>query len=526
MIILYYSFFYFIIFYFIDIINHFFFNKQYFFHFFFCCENYFSIIFYLNIFFLLILVGSTFFTRIYLNIINFYKLILLFFFFTLILSIYLIMSFYNINFNYQIEQDFYNYNETNFFDLFSIVFLFLTNFLMCLSLLASWGYIKFGKLEFIICLLILHFFLTLLFYTSNLFVFFLSFETTLIPLYYMILKWGNRERRIHAAYQLYLYTSTGTIFLFLAISYIYVFYHSCEFSIINSMSTFSYLENICLWFSFMLGFAVKMPIFPFHLWLTEAHVEAPTAGSILLAGILLKLSFYGIIKIVFVFFDEINLYFQDLIILISIISIIYTCLATFIQTDIKKIIAYSSIGHMSFINIGIFIDNFYGFLGSFFGMLAHSFVSPALFLCVGILIERFHNKTIIYYYKLALIMPCFCIFFCLFALSNVNFPGSLGFYGEVLILYSIVNYNILYGFFSVLLSLFSVIYMFFLFVRLLVENYNFSFSKIIINFSDLNFREIYLLSCLLFIIVFYGINNQFDISFILYSIFNKRWNLE
>jgi len=333
----------------------------------------------------------------------------------------------------------------------------------------------------------------------------------------MILIWGTRERRIHAAYQFYIYTAVGTMFMLISIVYIYIYYHSWDFYVVKLLCTFSSFESIFLWIGFLLGFFVKMPLFPFHLWLTEAHVEAPTAGSILLAGILLKLSGYGIIKIIYNLFDLINLYFQDFIIVLSLFSIVYTSIATFFQTDIKKIIAYSSIGHMSFINIGLFVDNYYGLIGGFYGMIAHSFVSPALFACVGIIYERFHNKTISYYYKLSLIMPIFILFFCIFMLANVNFPGTIGFYGELLILYSLIKYNFFFALLGSSISFLSVAYMFFLFIRFLYENVFLKNYSIYFDFSDINLREFYYLSILLFFIIYFGLSN--NISFYLNLIY-------
>jgi len=245
--------------------------------------------------------------------------------------------------------------------------------------------------------------------------------------------WGSRERKIRAAYQFFLYTLIGSVLMLLALLLIYFQVGTTDLQVLF-VSEFSERRQLLLWLAFFASFAVKVPMVPMHIWLPEAHVEAPTAGSVILAGILLKLGTYGFLRFSIPLFPEASLYFTPLIYTMSIIGIIYASLTTLRQIDLKKIIAYSSVAHMGFVTIGLFSLNVQGIEGALLLMLSHGFVASALFLCVGTLYDRTHTRLIQYYGGLVHVMPLFSFFFFVFTMGNLSLPGTSSFIGEFLIL--------------------------------------------------------------------------------------------
>lgn len=271
------------------------------------------------------------------------------------------------------------------------------------------------------------------FASLDLILFYILFEAVLIPMFILIGFYGSRERRIRSAYMLFLYTLASSLLMFLAILFIFFTYGTTDYLILKTVEFDPFFEKLC-WIGFFLSFAVKMPLVPFHIWLPEAHCEAPTSGSVILAGILLKLGGFGFIRYSLGLFPDASAYFSPFIFIISILGIVYASLTTIQQIDLKKIIAYSSVGHMGVVTIGIFSSVSQSLLGSILLMISHGIVSGALFLCIGILYERHHTRIIKYYAGLLTTTPIFSCFFTLFTMANIGLPGTNSFIGEFLII--------------------------------------------------------------------------------------------
>ena len=355
---------------------------------------------------------------------------------------------------------------------------------------------------------IIEFLLINVFITLDLLFFYIFFESVLIPMFILIGIWGSRVEKIYAAFQFFLYTLFGSVLMLLAILTIYYHVGSINYNIIL-YNTFSESRQLFLWLAFFLSFAIKTPMIPFHIWLPKAHVEAPTTGSVLLAGILLKMGTYGFLRFNISLFPYASKYFTPLVFLLSIIAILYTSLTTIRQIDLKRIIAYSSIGHMNFVLIGLFSNNIQGIEGSIILMLSHGLVSSALFLMIGLLYERYSTRILLYYKGLINIMPIFGIFFFIFILANISFPGTSSFVGEFLIFLGIFKYNIFVGFLSGFSMILGAIYSIWLFNRIMFYN----LSEKIKYYCDLTRREIFYLIPLCLVIFIMGL---FPISFLNY----------
>ena len=314
----------------------------------------------------------------------------------------------------------------------SLFFVLLTTSLIPLCILGSWESIKHQQKEFLIFLLVLETFILGAFCVLDLLLFYVFFEGTLIPMFLIIGIWGG-ERRIYAAFKFFFYTLTGSIFMFIAILFLY--FKTGTTSIPDlALYPFESGLQVWLWLAFFASFAIKLPMFPFHTWLPEAHVEAPTVGSMILAGILLKMGGYGFLRISLPFFPEASYRFAPYVCGLSIIGIVYASLVALVQRDIKKLIAYSSIAHMGFVTLGIFTFQQEGLNGSILQMLSHGVLSSGLFLCVGILYERVHSRDIEAYGGIVSFMPLFSVFFMSLVLGAIGLPGTAGFVGEFLVI--------------------------------------------------------------------------------------------
>ena len=328
---------------------------------------------------------------------------------------------------------FLNMNVYIGIDGISLFFIILTTFLVPVCLLVGWTNITKHVKEYCIAFLILETCMLAVFCMLYLLLFYVFFESVLLPMFLIIGVWGSRERKIRAAYQFFLYTLIGSVLMLLALLLIYFQVGTTDLQVLF-VSEFSERRQLLLWLAFFASFAVKVPMVPMHIWLPEAHVEAPTAGSVILAGILLKLGTYGFLRFSIPLFPEASLYFTPLIYTMSIIGIIYASLTTLRQIDLKKIIAYSSVAHMGFVTIGLFSLNVQGIEGALLLMLSHGFVASALFLCIGTLYDRTHTRLIQYYGGLVHVMPLFSFFFFVFTMGNLSLPGTSSFIGEFLIL--------------------------------------------------------------------------------------------
>jgi proton-translocating NADH-quinone oxidoreductase chain M len=315
----------------------------------------------------------------------------------------------------------------------SLFFILLTTFLIPICILSGWKNITFNIKSFLILFLFLEIFLLLIFSVLDLVLFYIFFESVLIPMFLIIGIWGARERKIKASYFFFIYTLLGSLIMLLGI--LLIFFETGTTNFLTLLSyKFSQDRQLLLWLMFFISFAVKLPIVPFHIWLPEAHVEAPTVGSVILAGVLLKLGVYGLVRFSFILFPYGTLYFTPFIYMISLISILYSSLTTIRQIDLKRIIAYSSVAHMNFGLLGLFSNTLQGLIGGLFLSLSHGFVASALFLCIGVLYDRYHTRLISYYGGLTFIMPVFSLIFFFFSLSNLGLPGTSSFVGELLIL--------------------------------------------------------------------------------------------
>lgn len=376
----------------------------------------------------------------------------------------------------------------NFFmgiDGISLFFLLLTTLLIPICLLNSWNSINSNLKEFLIAFLLLNFLLIGVFCSLDVLFFYIFFETVLIPMFLIIGIWGSRERKILAAYYFFLYTLIGSVVMLLAIIYMFSQVGSTDYEIMLTFA-FSNLEQKFLWFAFFLSFASKVPMIPVHLWLAEAHVEAPTSGSVILAGVLLKLGSYGFIRFSLPLFPKASFFFAPLVYTLIVIGVIFTSLTAIRQTDFKRIIAYTSIAHMNLVILGIFSFNIIGLEGAIFQSLSHGFVASALFLIIGVVYDRYKTRLVKYYAGLVVVMPIYIFIFLFFSVANIGFPGTSSFVGEFLIFAGSFKINSGITFLSAISMVIGGSYSLWLFNRIAYGNLKFQYTK---KFLDLNFRE-------------------------------------
>jgi len=382
----------------------------------------------------------------------------------------------------------------------SILFILLTTFIAPICVFSGISSIKFKIKEFLIAILLMETLMLGVFCSLDLVIFYLFFEGGLIPMFLIIGIWGG-PKRVYSAFKFFLFTLLGSVLMLIAIISIYWITGTTD--VIKLLDfripqEYQYL----LWLAFFSSFAVKMPMWPVHTWLPDAHVEAPTPGSVILAAILLKMAGYGFIRFSLGLFPVASDYFTYLIFTLSVIAIIYTSLIALMQDDMKKLIAYSSVAHMGFVTIGIFSLTKQGLEGSIIQMISHGFISAALFLCVGVLYDRFQSRMISSYGGLVHVMPKYALIFMIFSLAALGLPGTSGFVGEFLILVGAFQISIIVTVLASLGIILAAAYMLWLYRRVVFGRIVNSNLK---NMKDLNKTELYIFSSLVILVIFFGI---------------------
>ncbi len=392
----------------------------------------------------------------------------------------------------------------------SVLFIVLTAGLMPFCILASWESIKTRVAEYMIAFLLLETLMIGVFTALDLVLFYVFFEGGLIPMFLIIGVWGG-ARRVYASFKFFLYTLLGSVLMLLAILWMYLYAGTTDIEVLLKQAHFPVAMQAFLWFAFLASFAVKLPMWPVHTWLPDAHVEAPTAGSVILAGILLKMGGYGFLRFSIPMFASASHTFMPFIFVLSIMAIVYTSFVALAQEDVKKLIAYSSVAHMGFVTMGIFSMTHQGIEGGIYQMLSHGVVSGALFLCVGVIYDRMHTREIAAYGGLVNRMPVYAACFMVFTLANVGLPGTGGFVGEFLTMLGAFRVNTWVVIFAATGAILSAAYMLYLYWRVI-------FGKLVKpalqTIQDLTLREFAILAPLVIITILMGIYPKpiFDVT--------------
>ena len=408
----------------------------------------------------------------------------------------------------------WNINYTVGVDGISVLFIILVTILSTLCVSASWKAIQEKTKEFFISLLIMETAMIGVFVSLNIFLFYLFWELTLIPMFLLIGIWGG-SNRIYATIKFVLFTLAGSVLMLVGI--IVLYYAGGKTFDILTLSNAIYPHHLQLWlfFAFFSAFAVKMPMFPIHTWLPDAHTEAPTAGSVILAGVLLKMGAYGFLRFSLPMFPyAVKLLFLPLLVL-SVTAIIYGAYVTLMQNDMKRLIAYSSVSHMGFVTLGIFTLNQNGIEGGMLQMINHGVITGALFLCVGMIYERTHTRMIDDYGGLSKTVPIYVVFFTIFTLAAIGFPGMNAFIGEFLIISGAFKANMVIAAFSILGVVLGVTYMVWLYYRIVLNEINPTTKS---QLSDLDFREITTLIPLVILVFFIGLQPGVLLSYMHVSV--------
>ncbi len=424
---------------------------------------------------------------------------------TFVLSLYMYMHFDPTSADFQFVEKMAWLPGLNIFyklgvDGISIFFILLSTFLTPICILASWDSIEVRVKEYMIAFLLLETMMLGMFSSIDLLLFYIFFEGVLIPMFIIIGVWGG-PRRVYASFKFFLYTLLGSVLMLLAILALYKTFGTTDIATLSVQTIPAEMQK-WLWLAFFASFAVKVPMWPVHTWLPDAHVEAPTAGSVILAGVLLKMGGYGFLRLSLPMFPEATVYFMPLVFTLSVIAVIYTSLVALAQEDMKKLIAYSSVAHMGFVTLGIFSLTQQGLDGSMFQMLSHGVVSAALFLCVGVVYDRLHTREIRRYGGLVQNMPKYALVFMVFMLASVGLPGTSGFVGEFLVLVGLYKVSTTFTALAATGVILGAAYMLFLYKRVVFGELD---KPDVRTMKDLTSREVVIFLPMIALVMWMGI---------------------
>ena len=425
--------------------------------------------------------------------------------FTFIISLVLLFGFDNNETAYQFEEfavwiEGTGINYHMGVDGLSMPFVLLSTFLMPFAILASWKSVTHRVKEYMIAFLVLETMMIGMFASLDMLMFYLFFEGVLIPMFLIIGVWGG-PRRVYAAFKFFLYTLLGSVLMLVCML---AMYNMAGTTDIVELTAFDFAPALQTWLflGFFASFAVKVPMWPVHTWLPDAHVEAPTAGSMILAGVLLKMGGYGFLRFSLPMFPEASEYFAPFIFALSVVAVIYTSLVALAQSDMKKLIAYSSVAHMGFVTIGIFSLNEQGIAGAMFQMISHGLVSAALFFCVGVVYDRLHTRDIDAYGGVADTMPRYAAWFMFMMLASVGLPGTSGFVGEMLVLVGAWQAAPWVAIFSATGLILGACYMLWLYRRVVFGR---AVKRAVLNMPRLEGRETFIFVPLTILVIWFGV---------------------